>query len=343
MVARQGGTGAVVTGNRWIGLALAVAMLACGRVPASARIYDMSPLLDAPHPFETAARPIPASSVPPAPRPGPWRPTPASAVASAAPTGAESGVGFPRNLVSPDYYMNFIRVPVRIVTSPFRAGADEWLTAALIGGGVGLLFLLDEPFRDFWQDDARGGFADDIAGFGESIGDFYTLLPAAGVGYAAGALFGDRRLQSASLESVQSLIVTVGAVEGLKHLTHRRRPNESPDDAFDFSGPSLDGDKQSFISGHAAYSFSVAAVFAETYRDSVIVPPLAYGLAGLVAWSRVNDDKHWITDVAVGGLVGAVIGKLVHRYSPFRGQPQAVSLLPWSSGDASGIQVRRKF
>ena len=29
-----------------------------------------------------------------------------------------------------------------------------------------------------------------------------------------------------------------------------------------------------------------------------------YGLATAVGWSRINDNRHWLTDVAAGALVG---------------------------------------
>ena len=35
-----------------------------------------------------------------------------------------------------------------------------------------------------------------------------------------------------------------------------------------------------------------------------------YGLATAVAWSRVNDNRHWLTDVAAGALVGITSAKL---------------------------------
>ena len=100
----------------------------------------------------------------------------------------------------------------------------------------------------------------------------------------------------------------------------------------------------SFVSGHAAYSFSVAAVFASAYDGNPFVAPLAYGLAGLSAWSRINDDKHWFTDILVGGAMGVVLGKLVHHTSPFRPEAnQRVSVRPYHRSGATGVQVSLRF
>ena len=137
--------------------------------------------------------------------------------------------------------------------------------------GIGVMMLADEPIRDFWQDELRSETTDDIAEVGDTVGDFYKLLPAVGAGFVAGAVVGDRNLQAASLEAVQALAITAGFVKALKYGTGRHRPNDSPGDAFEFDGPGTSGDNNSFVSGHAAYSFSVASTFSSAYDDNVYV------------------------------------------------------------------------
>ncbi len=247
-------------------------------------------------------------------------------------------------LLEPKYYEKFVLTTSRVVASPFRWDAEHWAAAGLIVAGVGVMMLADEPFRDFWQDDVRGDTTDDFADFGDTVGDFYTLLPAVGVGFVAGAALDDRKLQAASLEAVQALAITAGFVKALKYGTGRRRPNDSPDSAFEFDGPGLSGDNKSFVSGHAAYSFTVASVFASAYDDNVYVAGLAYGLAGLSAMSRVNDDKHWLSDVVVGAAIGIILGKLVHHTSPFRPGPnQRVSVRPYHRSGETGVQLSLNF
>ena len=247
-------------------------------------------------------------------------------------------------LLEPKYYENFVLNPYRVIASPFRWDAKHWAAAGLIVTGIGVMMLADEPFRDFWQEDVRSDTTDDIADFGDTVGEFYTLLPAAGMGFVAGAALGDKKLQAASLEAVQALAITAGFVKALKYGTRRHRPNDSPDSAFDFDGPGLSGDNKSFVSGHAAYSFAVASVFASAYNDNVYVAGLAYGLAGLSAMSRVNDDKHWLSDVVVGAAIGITMGKLVHHTSPFRPGPNLrVSVRPYHRSGATGVQLSLNF
>ena len=69
-----------------------------------------------------------------------------------------------------------------------------------------------------------------------------------------------------------------------------------------------------FPSGHAVAAFSIATVFAERYRRRRWVPWTAYGLAGLVGFSRVTLQAHFPSDV----FVGAVLGYTVTHYIVLR-------------------------
>jgi hypothetical protein len=39
------------------------------------------------------------------------------------------------------------------------------------------------------------------------------------------------------------------------------------------------------------------------------VAPIAYGAAGFVAYSRIDGNVHWLSDVILGAAIGHVIGK----------------------------------
>ena len=52
-----------------------------------------------------------------------------------------------------------------------------------------------------------------------------------------------------------------------------------------------------FPSGHTIAAFSIATVFAERYHRHRWVPWTAYGLAGLIGFSRVTLQAHFPSDV----------------------------------------------
>ena len=114
-------------------------------------------------------------------------------------------------LLEPEYYGNFFLNTYRIVSLPFRWDVEHWATAGLIVAGIGVMMVADEPVRDFWQDNVRSSTTDEIADYGETVGDFYNLLPAAGIGFVAGAALGDQNVQATALESVQALAMPGGS------------------------------------------------------------------------------------------------------------------------------------
>jgi membrane-associated phospholipid phosphatase len=52
-------------------------------------------------------------------------------------------------------------------------------------------------------------------------------------------------------------------------------------------------------------------------------------MATAVGWSRINDNRHWLSDVAAGALVGITSAKLVTgRWRIFGLHPPSVLLAP---------------
>ena len=89
------------------------------------------------------------------------------------------------------------------------------------------------------------------------------------------------------------------AVEGLKRLTYRARP---------------DGEHKrsnaSFPSSHAANAFAIAAVLARHWRRAA---PALWALAALIAASRVYLNRHFTSDVLVGAAIGILCAWAVYR------------------------------
>jgi membrane-associated phospholipid phosphatase len=89
-------------------------------------------------------------------------------------------------------------------------------------------------------------------------------------------------------------------------------------------------DNLSFFSNHAASTFALGAFVAEDasrrlqialvdeapavrFAAGTLLPyTLGYGIPALVAYSRLVDQQHWFSDVAVGALTGTLIAHLVY-------------------------------
>jgi hypothetical protein len=72
----------------------------------------------------------------------------------------------------------------------------------------------------------------------------------------------------------------------------------------------------------------VATIIASEYSESKIVAPLAYGIATLTAWSRVNDNAHWYSDAFLGSAIGYYTAKsLLHLHDATRAKERRLSLV----------------
>jgi len=70
----------------------------------------------------------------------------------------------------------------------------------------------------------------------------------------------------------------------------------------------------SFPSGHALTSFAVATVISRRYPQHRWIPYVAYGLAGILSFSRVTSSDHYGSDV----FFGAAAGYSISRFSVLR-------------------------
>lgn len=95
----------------------------------------------------------------------------------------------------------------------------------------------------------------------------------------------------------------------LRNTTRRLRPLDvAPEGNFSNTWFKTTGNpltaKGSFPSGHSAAAFAIATVFAERYSKRRWVPFVAYGVAGLVGFSRISSNHHFLSDVGFGSVLG---------------------------------------
>ena len=86
----------------------------------------------------------------------------------------------------------------------------------------------------------------------------------------------------------------------LKHVVREPRPSNG-------------AQKVSFPSGHSTSAFAFASTVATSHEWYWGAP--AYLLAGLVGYSRMNDNQHYIHDVIAGATIGMAYGYGIHSRS----------------------------
>ena len=112
--------------------------------------------------------------------------------------------------------------------------------------------------------------------------------------FAVGHLTGQNRMADVGgkLLRAQFMAQTVSGL--IKVSANRTRP---------------DGTNLSFPSGHASVSFASATVLQREFGWKVGVP--AYAIASYIGASRIEDKRHFLSDVAFGAALGIVAGRTV--------------------------------
>ena len=151
-----------------------------------------------------------------------------------------------------------------------------------------------------WDDDSRkelkgaillGGPADITNVYGSSSFNLPFSLGLWGLGKAT------RRdqLEKIGADLIRTLAYTQLVVAPVKIAVRRERPDHS--------------NRLSFPSGHTANGFAIARLFHRHYGLGVGAP--LYIVGGFVAAGRIEDDRHFLSDVVMGAVLGTLVGNSV--------------------------------
>jgi membrane-associated phospholipid phosphatase len=144
---------------------------------------------------------------------------------------------------------------------------------------------------------------------GLGLWDFLEANAAGGLGTAAEDL----------MVITQAMTVAGALTTVVRYTSVRMRPF-----AYYGEGTGVPEDRLSFWSGHTTTAFSAAAsagyvAQARGYASWPWVYAVGFTAASAVSYFRVAGDKHWMTDVLAGAVIGTGVGFLVpwlHRNNP---------------------------
>ena len=192
---------------------------------------------------------------------------------------------------------------------PLEAQRDtlRWRDGVGVVGGLALASVFDEAVQHATQE-ARSPTGDRIAATARHMGqpEVFVTVPVAA--YLAGALSKRPALRRAGERIAGSLALAGVLVTAGKFTLGRVRPfaSEEPYDFRPFSGA------DAFPSGHTTMAFALATAIAnEVRRPAATVALLA--AASATGWSRLNDNKHWFSDVVAGAALGVTSAQLMDR------------------------------
>jgi membrane-associated phospholipid phosphatase len=148
----------------------------------------------------------------------------------------------------------------------------------------------------------------------EPWGDGLYSLPALGGFYIYGSIKNDDISKDAAIKGLGTFIVCGLATGILKYSFHRQRPFESnPPNSRIWDGPSFKKQHLSFPSGHTSSIFSLATIISAQYKYKPSITAICFSIATLTAISRIYDNKHWLTDVLAGAIIGTACGQMMYQ------------------------------
>ena len=217
-----------------------------------------------------------------------------------------------------------------VFTSPRHWDSRDWLTLAGITATIGTVAVFDEDIGHAIRH-ARTNTLTSIFDNVQPFGNEYAI-GVVGAFYLYGEIFKDPRAKATALDSIAASAISSGLiVNSTKYVIGRARPTDG-NGAYDFQP--LSG-HDSFLSGHTTEAFTLASVISEHY-DSMWVKVVAYGLAGTVGYARLNNNRHWTSDVLAGAVVGTYVGKTVVH---FNREHHRIKLQPIVSADMQGAEL----
>jgi membrane-associated phospholipid phosphatase len=186
----------------------------------------------------------------------------------------------------------------------------HWVpTVAVVGVTAGLLALDAHDAPYFRRTTTFNGF-DRV--FSTNITQTAILIAPAAF-YGVGLLDKDPYARKTGLFAAEALADATVLSLVIKGITRQERPEAIPpygnfsDTFFKAKGNPF---SSGFPSGHAISGFAVATVIARRYgKQHHWVPLVAYGVAGVIGFSRITLQAHFPSDVFLGAALGYAISR----------------------------------
>jgi membrane-associated phospholipid phosphatase len=192
-------------------------------------------------------------------------------------------------------------------TAPTPTYNVTWWQTGVALGGLAVLSLADKPVNTAIQN-MRTTTTDDIADVLQYFGSPVVFVPATVVPILVGLISHNENLTMSGIRIGSSLLLAGATAGVLKYTVGRWRPNETSTQ-YEF-GPFSGHD--SWPSGHTTMAFALASSASyEIHRTWATVG--LYTLAAGTGWARMNNEKHWLTDVGGGVLIGITSAKFIDR------------------------------
>jgi hypothetical protein len=212
---------------------------------------------------------------------------------------------------------------------------------AALGIGIGAVAPLanttaDEHIRHWYQHHVRGETTDEFSQVFEYAGQLWLVLPlcvegAGLLGHGDDHYAFDEGLAEWSNRSLRAVCVGTPPMVALYVILGASRPDRNDSAWHPFND--IHG-----VSGHTFFGAVGLLTAAEMTDDEVLKSALVAG-SFLTGWARINDDKHYFSQVALGWWMAYLAVRRVNDTQ--EAVRKQIELLPFcAEGPGIGVQVR---
>lgn len=195
--------------------------------------------------------------------------------------------------------------------SPLYFEKQEYKDLAIVAGITGISFLADKPINKIFLDNKNhNNFFNNITKINNYYGTAKGGIIIVGGTLLTGFLIDNEKVIKTGIMFAESVIFSTIITQSLKMIIGRERPGFTSNNLH-FIGPNLSLDQfQSLPSWHATHVFAISTVVSGITNNTYL-KILFYFPAVLTSFSRIYQNRHWFSDVILGGFIGYYTGKKV--------------------------------
>jgi membrane-associated phospholipid phosphatase len=226
----------------------------------------------------------------------------------------------------------FVHESYLFVKQPTMWKGSDWLKIGIVAAATISVMPFDERITNSTQGTQHYYYSAPVVG-GRVYGEWYSIGGVAAVFGFYGLIAHDNGAKKITIELLQAGIYSEAVTEVLKIVIGRARPSYTKD-AFTFKPfKVIDDNFHSMPSGHTTSAMALSTVMSR-HAHSTVLKILAYVPAAFTVFSRIYQDKHWLSDVGPAAAIGYFTGNWVvdlhegkrHRINVTSVYPASISI-----------------
>jgi len=208
------------------------------------------------------------------------------------------------------------------------------LGLGFVGGAIVANTQIDQNIQSWYQDNIRSQGTDNFSKVAKQFGEGKYLIPVALLSASLNFYEPESKLGIWGVYASRSYIVGAPALLLTQVLTGASRPKEQ-----NYGSRWKPFEDNNGVSGHAFIGAVPFLTLARMY-DNEAVKYLAYAGSLLTAWSRINDNRHYFSQAALGWYLAY---ESVDAVFDADKKERNFSVVPVFGKDSYGIQVQMKW